>query len=422
MAENLNTSAGGLHPGRPVIWPTSKESQSAQVKSSQTAQTSGGVRSVPAQTAKTSEVSSASMAAQTASAAAAKTAANVARALTTADIRAHLLNIQIPDNDVNMRMAQLMLKYGVELSRANFVKLMSMMEGTNMNTSIQEAAIALLMKGIDSPEALKILSNYFAQNPQLAAQILAVQESIGNLQGMLGMGKAALNSTLLAQIAAMLSQFDELLKGLPGNYKFSEGNGIDREGLINDVRSLKALLQGLQEKAPVERGGGSEVLSAGLSGAVDKLDMVLQNLVAQAIMSQGSERQEVNYQFYQIPNTLANPPKNMEIVVKKDGSESKVIDPRDTQIILSIDTHNMGKISLVMKVKDKKVSFLFNTETKGVQNAIIRESGELKQKLLDRDYIAEGFQVKVNPTMCNIRPYLIPMIGLDDLLRINVEA
>ena len=75
-----------------------------------------------------------------------------------------------------------------------------------------------------------------------------------------------------------------------------------------------------------------------------------------------------------------------------------------------------------MKVKEKKISFLFNTETKDVQNAIIRESGELKQKLLDRDYIAEGFQVKVNPTMCNIRPYLIPMIGLDDLLRINVEA
>jgi len=417
--------ASGMHPGKPVIWPTSKSSaqQQQQINSPENAQTAGGVKNVPARTAQAQQTSAATMSAQTtATASATPAAANVARALTIQDIRAHLLNIQIPDNDVNMRMAQLMLKYGLELSRSNFVKLMTMMEGTNMNQNVQEAAIALLLKGIDSPEALQILAGHFAENPQMAAQILSLQEGIANLQGALGMGKAALNSSLIAQIGAMLTQFDELLKGLPGKYNFTEGGSLDRGALMNDVRALKALLQGVQDQAHVEQGGGSEVLQASLSSAMSKLDGVLQNLVAQTIMSQGSERQEVNYDFYQIPNSLATPPKNLEVIVRKDSNGTNTIDPRDTQVIMSIETHNMGKISIVMRVKDKKASFLFNTENKEIQNMIIRESGELKQKLLDRDYVAEGFQVAVNPTMCHIRPYMIPLIGVDNLLRINVEA
>jgi hypothetical protein len=116
------------------------------------------------------------------------------------------------------------------------------------------------------------------------------------------------------------------------------------------------------------------------------------------------------------------PPKNLEIIIKRQNNEERTIDPRDTQVIMSIDTHNMGKISILMRVKDNKVSFLFNTENKDVQNSVIRESGDLKSKLMDKNYIAEGFQVKVNPTMCNIRPYMIPLIGLEDLLRVSVEA
>lgn len=422
MAEDLTSSAGGLHPGRPVIWPTGKGSPQ-QTTSAQTTQTTGGVRNVPTQTpTRIAGAPSATAAAQAAATTAATAAQNIARAFTVQDLRQHLLNIQIPDTEFNVHLAQIMLKYGVEISRANFVKVMTMMEGTNMSSSVQEAAIALLLKGIDSPEALKILSNYFSQNPELASQILSLQQSIGSLQGSLGMGKAMLDPGLMSRIAAMLTQFDDLLKGLPGNYKFSEKEGVNREGLINDVRALKAFLGGIEEKSSVKGGGESEVLSASLSGAVNKLDNVLQNLVAQAIMSKGSDRQELNYQFYQIPNSLATPPKNFEIIIKRDNSEAKSIDPQDTQIIMSVDTHNMGKVSIVMRVKDKKVSLLFNTEASDAQNLIIRQSGDLKQKLFDKDYIAEGFQVKVNPTMCNIRPYLIPLIGLDDLLKINVEA
>jgi hypothetical protein len=61
------------------------------------------------------------------------------------------MQIQIPDTDFNVKLASMMLKDGMELSRANFVKVLSMLEGTNKSTNTQEAAIMLSMKGIDSP-------------------------------------------------------------------------------------------------------------------------------------------------------------------------------------------------------------------------------------------------------------------------------
>jgi len=315
-----------------------------------------------------------------------------------------------------------MLQYGVEVSRANFVKLLGMMQGTDMGQNIQQAALALLMKGIDSPEALKILSNYFAQNPQLAAQILSMQESIGNLLNAFQINQA-LDPGLVAALSALLAQFDELLRRLPENYKFSENSSVSRESLVNDVRALKSLLEGVGNNTQLEQGAENEVLAANLREATNKLDQVLQNLVSQAIMSKGSDRSEVNYQYYQIPNSLAVPPQNMEIIVKRDGTGDKsIIDPENTQIIMSMETKNMGKLTIVMRVKGKKIGFLVNTQNEEARNLIIRESGDIKSKLLDRNYITEGFHVGVNPTLCNIRPYLIPLIGIEDLLRISVEA
>jgi len=110
MGEDITAGAGGLHPGRPVIWPNSK-SQSSPVTPSQTSQTAGGVRGVPAQAPRTAEAHGASSAPAMTQATQAP-AANVARAFTLADIKADLLKIQIPDTELNIQMAQTMLKYG----------------------------------------------------------------------------------------------------------------------------------------------------------------------------------------------------------------------------------------------------------------------------------------------------------------------
>ncbi len=358
--------------------------------------------------------------------AAARPAPSVARPLTVEDVRAHLLSIQVNPNDLNTKLASLMLRNGVELSRANFVKLLTMLQGTDKSQAMQEASVLLLMKGIDSPQAVKVLGQYFAQNPGMASQLLGMQEAVGNLISALGMGKGLLDANLVSQLAALLSQFDETFRNLSQK---SEGKGVlSRENMLNDVRALKALLSGIQNKAPSSGSAEAQALSSALMQFQGKLDGAMQNMLAQAILSQ-SGRSEVNYLYEQVPNAMTSPPKDLEIVVKREGEgKGSMVDPRNTQVVMSFETTNLGKMVISMYVKDNKVYVIFVFSGKEYGNEgrslIAKEYGEFQQKLADKNYMITGYQVKVDPAMCNIRPYLIPMLpSLENLLkRIDIEA
>ncbi|MDD4179690.1 MAG: hypothetical protein PHH14_06575, partial [Candidatus Margulisbacteria bacterium] len=415
-----------VHPGKPIIWPTGKAA-SSPVTNAQEAQTAGGVRGVPPRAAPTkpSEVAPTQTTSTTAQPAAARQAVSVARPLTIEDIRAHLLSLQIEPNDANTKMASLMLRNGVEISRANFVKMTTMLQGTDKSQPMQEAALLLLMKGIDSPEAVKVLGQYLSQNPTMASQLAALQQGIGNLTSAMAMGKALMDPALLSQLTALLSQFDETFQTISGD---SSSKVFNQLNTLNDVRALKALLQGLQQKAPASGGAEAQALSAALLEFQGKLEGMMQNLVAQAILSQ-SGRSEVNYHYQQIPNAMTDPPKNFEIVITRDGEgKQATVDPHNTQIVMSMETENMGKMVVSMIVKDNKiyVIFVFNEKDYGDQgrSMIAKEYGEFQQKLADKNFLITGYQVKVDPAMCNIKPYLIPMLPrLDDILKkIDIEA
>ena len=418
----MGTESGGIHPGKPIIWPTGKSS-STPVSTSQTSQQASNSSSVPAQTAKTAPASQTApaQAAQSATgtpAAKAQPTPAVARALTVQDVRAHLLNIQVEPNNFNTKLASLMLRNGVELSRANFVKVMTMLRGSNKSQAMQEASILLLMKGMDSPQAAKILGQFFSENPSLASQMTAMQEAVGNLTSALGMGKGLLDSSLVAQLGALLSQFDETFKNL--SQKAEGKGGLTREVMMNDARALKALMSGVRNKAPA--------LSSALMEFQGKLDGMMRNMLAQAILSQ-SGRQEVNYLYHQIPNAMTDPPKDLEIVVKREGEgKGSPVDPRNTQVVLSMETVSLGKMVVSMYVKENKVYviFVFSQKQYGEEGRakIAQEFGDFQQKLADKNFMITGYQVKVDPAMCNIKPYLIPMLpSLESVLKkIDLEA
>jgi len=425
---DFQAEGGGVHPGKPIIWPTGKAS-SAPINSSSTAETAGGVRGVPPRTAPTrpGEVAPTETARPGTPAAPAKPAPSVARPLTIEDIRSHLLSLQIEPNDFNSKLASLMLRNGLEVSRSNFVKLLTMLQGTDKSSAMQEAAMLLLMKGIDSPAAVKVLAQYFSENPAMASQMAALKEGIANLTTAMGMGKGLLNSTLISQLAALLSQFDETFETISNKFA-TKGEVFNRGGALNDVRALKALLQGVQNQTPSSDSAEAQALSSALMQFQGKLDGVMQNMIAQAILSQNG-RSEVNYHYQQIPNTMFTPPKDFEIVVKREGEgKDAQINPRNTQVVMSMETENMGKMVVSMIVKDNKVYviFVFNEKDYGDQGRglIAKEFGDFQQKLSDKNFLITGYQVKVDPAMCSIHPYLIPMLPhLEDLLRrIDLEA
>ena len=425
---NMSTEGGSVHPGKPVIWPTGKQSSTTATESSNQVQTPGQAKNVPARGSpnKPSEVApTQTTQPSTPTAVPTKPTPTVARPLTVEDIRSHLLSLEVEPNDFNAKLASLMLRNGLELSRTNFVKMMSMLQGTNKSPALQEAALLLVMKGLDSPQAVKVLGQYFSDNPGLASQFLALQEGLGNLTTALGMGKALLDVNLVGQLNALLSQFDETLKNI---FKNSADKGVVRQNILNDVRALKALLAGVQEKTPEAETKEAQALSSSMMEFQGKLDGVVQNLLAQALLSQ-SGRSEVNYLYQQIPNAMTTPPKDFEIVVKRDGEgKDSAVDPRNTHVVMSLSTENVGKLVVSMYVKDNKVYvvFVFAEKDYGDQGRalIAREFGDLQQKLAKNNYMVTGYQVKVDPAMCQIKPYLIPMLPkLEDILKkIDIEA
>lgn len=421
---DLNTSSGGIHPGKPILWPTGKSTSSSEpVTQANTTQTAGNVRSSASAKSSAAQAAETLTTPQTAQAPA-RTAVNIARALTISDIKQHLLQLQIPDTDFNVKLASMMIKDGLEISRTNVIKLLTMLQGSNKSGSTQEAAIMLLMKGIDSPEALTVLSSFFSENPQIAAQLTSMQEGINNLIAALSLSKGVLDSNLVSQLGALLSQFDDTMAKMDGKSQI-KGNNLK---LASDVRALKALLSGVQEKASSSNSAEAKALQSNLQSASAKLNSVMDNLVAQALLSQKG-RDEVNFLYQQVPNVGIKPPKDLEIVVKREGGGPDTdIDPENTQVVMSLQTANLGKMVCSIFVKGKRVYviFVFNEKQHGdaARDAISKEFGNLQKKLVENNFIVSGYQVKVDPAMCAVKPYLIPMLASlgDQLKKIDLEA
>ncbi len=194
---------------------------------------------------------------------------------------------------------------------------------------------------------------------------------------------------------------------------------------MTDLRGLKAILDGLQKGKGLAEvtSEQKEALSAALTSMVGKLNSMLDSLIAQAILSQPSKNQgTASYLYHQVPNSLTVPPQTVEVIIKRDGSSSRTIDPSNTQIVMSLETPNLGKMAVVMDVKEKKLKILFNTEDEDTRKLIVSQSAELKEKLADKNYITTSFQAKVNKPMCSIKPYLIPLFKIDDLFRVDLMA
>lgn len=428
MSNFGGAEGSGVHPGKPIIWPTGKSQQN--VSSSPQVQVSGQVKtSSSAATSQTAQTSAPSAATSSSAAQAAASRPNVARPMTLADLKAILTKMQIPDTQTNVQIASLLLKNGMEISKANIVKILTMLKGTDGSMNTKEAAVLMNMKGVDSANALQVLSDFLSQNPQMAAQLQNLQQAIMNLNSALGISKGLLDANLQSQLSALLSQVDESVKNLGKKYQFSGNNTENLQGFLGKMRGLKALLEGVQQKAVMNDSAEAQVLSANLSASIEKTKQVIRNLTAQGILSQKGEREEANYLYQQIPNAMAKNKSDIELVISRDGKGSKsAFDPENTKIIMGMETENLGKMVCMTIVKGKRVYviFTFNAKEFGdeARKLIADQYASLQKNLSEKDYVVSGYQVKVDPALCSVKSYMLPIVrGLEEQLRrIDMEA
>jgi len=412
MSNEMTTSGGSLHPGRPVIWPTGKKTPTP-------------ITPQPSQVKEAISSKEAQQAAQTAKEAAqaqVQAKQQVTKEVTVKDLKELLVKQQVEANDFNVKLATLMLRYGMEVSKETFAKVINMLSGTDKSVSSQEAAILLLMKGIESPEAAKTLATFLRENPQLANQMLNLSANMADLKEALNMSRGVLPNEILEALSALLAQFDENITGLPKKFRFSGDNTTGRRELINDMRALKALLTSVQESASLPDTAEGQIVQSNMMSVMESLDKAIANVLSQSFLSKQTGNTEVNYSYYQIPNSMAKTPQTIEIVIKRDEkSGGKSIDPKDTQIFMSLDTENLGKIAISMIIKNKQVEFIFNTQRNDAKELIAKGSKDLASALSEQDFEATKVQVNVNPSMCAIKPFLIPFLGVEGLMCVDTS-
>ncbi len=416
-------SGGGIHPGAPIIWPTSKNKQTIQeVTSSEEAQASN--RSV------SSSQSSAASAAQTASSAAAMPApaqpqTPISRQMSMADINAQLTALSLSLTSENKQLASLMLSYGVELSSENFDAVFKLTKGKADATTFESAVIGLTKGLPDSKKSVDFLASFFARNQDFANQLQQMRQEFMAFQKAL-QHSSILNSTLTNGVASVIQDLDVELRKL---LKKSTDESVtlpkvDRGELVSSLKAFHQLLGGLEKQLTAQNNPQNSEVLKHLQTLQSQIEESLSQFVAQSILSKEAVRQHSDikdaYEFWQIPNPLVQHPSLIDILIKKDPYRQKrKIDPRKTKIILKLETPDLGELAIIVVVLDQKVWYIFNAEDEGTKNLVISQKMALKQQMDAIQYNLIGFQSLKKKI--DIKKYLLPTLNLDSVKRIDAQ-
>lgn len=419
-------SGGGIHPGAPIIWPTSKKTASQSSTSSpQTTQSSASAASSAASAA--SAASSASAAAQAKPTAPAAPATPAARPMAMADVVEQLFQLGIPNSSENKELASMMMQHGLELSGDNFSQLFKMLKGDKQNSTL-ESAVITLSKGLGaSSKSVDVLSGFLSSNPQIAQQMQSVRQALMELQQKMSLGQNVLDPGLLNSLTSLLSNVDEELKKFLKR-EADDTSQVGRGEMLNDMKGLSQLLGGIEQKlaesGKLNTPEGRE-LQRQLNALKEQLKGPIDNLTSQVILSKDADRNmtSVNdkFAYYQIPNPFGEKMTNAEIAIRKDPSKKKGdFDPQKTRLVIKVDTPDLGEIAIIVDVLDQKVWYIFNTEHEDVNHLIQKTQGDLLKRMESLNLRVSGFQAVKKKI--DIRKFILPTINLDSIVRIRTEV
>lgn len=352
----------------------------------------------------------------------------IARKMNMRDIVHTLFKHGIEATEENRSLAVKMLLMGVELSKENFNHLFKVLKGAQGDTFMQDAAIIALKKGLDnSPAALKLLANFLRENPQLAQQLRGLLNNMVALQTAIASGQNLLSSSVMAQLAAILSQLDGMISQLPSALqKRKKGELFSREELLSSLRLTKSLIDGVAEQvsAKGESEAGAHLVNQLLSASKETQGLI-ESLITQAVLSRSPENPDTamkdQYAYWQIPNSLAEKPTTIELLIKKDMTRpNSPINPRKTKIVLKTETKELGELGIELDIEDKNLVFKFNTPDEQVVSFIKAHMADLQKRMAAQNYKTKSIQV-VRKHL-DVKQFLIPMLDLDDLRRVHTEA
>lgn len=289
-------------------------------------------------------------------------------------------------------------------------------------------AINAVLKGLDQ-DAATTVAKFFNQNMQVAQQNSDVKSSMKNLQNIItdlvsGNKSPALTS-LSAQVSFLSEKWDKIFTKSPGK-DFSIAS-FSKSGIIEDLNAAKSTITGAKNELVKNVDPNSRDISmmfGKLLELEEKLDGLLKNYTSQSILSKNNAKLDPSipeqFAYWQMPNFMATPPSSLEILIQKDSKKKGEINPKDTVLIMKMQTKELGEIAVELKIKENDVNCRFNTEAEESQKTIYSNLKEFKEQLSKQDFKLKSVQVRKK--ILETKKMLMPVIDLDNLTRVRANA
>jgi hypothetical protein len=352
-----------------------------------------------------------------------------ARPLSKGDIIDQLLQIKATPSKENQQIIMAILEHGLEASGETFETISKLIKGKNKPNTL-ESSIVSLTKGLtNSTKSVDILSYFLSENPTIAKQLKSMQTNLTQTMQGLRMSRELFDKGLFSGISSILLDMDETLKKLTkkANDQNLQLANLKRGSLLSDIKSLHDFLGGitnLLSETEKDKLTKASKLTKEIKGLKKSISGLIKNLTAQMILSKKSAQQQITnekFAFWQIPNPMAQTSSDIDILIRHDTTKKKEhIDPKKTKIIIKLETPDLGTITVMIEIQDKKVWCTFISSERDTKKSILKVFPIFKKTIESYNYEIVG--VKTTNKKIDTKKLLIPTFNLDDLSRIRMEV
>ena len=323
------------------------------------------------------------------------------------DLSAHLAKLNMPMTESNLKLAKSLLEFKMPLTKENLqdVKTALAMMSQKTDGDLQAGVFMKLKSMGITPENAKALQTLFAKNPDIGKQL-------DNLHKMAAFFAASggqflndsMMATLMSQVASM---FGDLIpepnkgdKKLAKKLKdLAEEVGIDDEGgSIGQTKksgkqparkNLSNLKQKFNDKVSNLRGYIPKDHEEILEETAELIRELDENLEAQRLINNAPSEDDDSFIYLQIPLRMSDGSAqtvHLMLDYEYDLNGQKVVNPKNTKLVFSIQTEDMGIINVIMNIWRRNISFHLETEHQEIKKHINKNAPELIKKFKDKAY------------------------------------
>jgi hypothetical protein len=255
-----------------------------------------------------------------------------------------------------------------------------------------------------TPENAKALQTLFAKNPNIGQQLDNLQKMASFFAA--GGGQVlndAMMATLMGHVASMfgdlISEPNKGEKKLAKKLKdLAEEVGIDDEGAsIGQVKksgrqgrkNLSNLKQKFNDRVSNLRGYIPKDHEEILEETAELIRELDENLEAQRLINNAPSVDDDSFIYLQIPLRMSDGSSqtvHLMLDYEYDLNGQKVVNPKNTKLVFSIQTEDMGIINVIMNIWRRNISFHLETEHQEIKKHINKNAPELIKKFKDKAY------------------------------------